>query len=188
MDLTDLMAEDSSLPRSLTPNDEDLQTVADLARKQLDLEKLVEQTESLLKDSKEQLARVRELDLPSALEKFGLAQIKLLDGSSVTIKEEVYAGITEDHRIDAFKWLEETGNDGIIKNEVKCPFSKGQDSDAKSLVGLLTREGFSFTNSRSVHPQTLRAFVKDRIKGGEPVPMELFSVHVKKVATIKSPK
>jgi hypothetical protein len=112
----------------------------------------------------------------------------LLDKSTVRIKEDVYAGITEENREAAFEWLETTDNDGIIKNEVKCAFGKGQDEQAKQLLELLEKNGHSFTNTRNVHPQTLKAFVREQLKEGLPIPTDLFSVHVKKVAEITAPK
>ncbi len=152
------------------------------------LDPSIPELEEILKRRKEELSSVREFELPNAVEAVGLMEIRLLNGSSVTIKEDVYAGITEENREDAFKWLEETGNSGIIKTEVKCPFGKGQDAEAKQLVDLLGSQGFSFTNSRTVHPQTLRAFIKRQMEDGKPVPTDIFSVHVKKVASIKQAK
>lgn len=199
MDLTEVMAGDAA-KRIVVPTDEALKTVGDLANAQYLLETRLDddviselessfpsipELEAALKKRKEELAKIKEVELPNAIEAFGLSEVKLLDGSLVSIKEEVYAGITEEHREPAYTWLEKTGNDGIIKNEVKLPFGKGQDAEAKQVIDLLTDRGFSFTNSRSVHPQTLKAFVKKQLEAGNPIPTDIFSIHVKKVASIK---
>ena len=186
-ELSDMMAQDAAQTRR-APNDEDLKVVSDLANEQLRLENEVEEQGAKLKALNEQLAKVREFDLPSALEKFGLLSITLLDKSKIVIKEDVYAGITEENREKAFEWLEVTGNDGILKNEVKVPFGKGQDAEAQELVTLLTERGVSFTNVRDVHPQTLRAFIRRQMEDGLPVPSDIFSIHIKKVASIVLPK
>ena len=188
MNLSQMMADDSAEKKINPPTDDDLRTVAELANEQLRLERLVWQQEEDLKASKELLTKVRELDLPSALEVLGLTMLKLVDGSTVTVKEDVYAAITEANREAAFEWLESTDNDGIIKNEVKCPFGKGQDTEAKALVDLLTAQGYSFTNARTVHPQTLRAFVRKQLEDALPIPTDIFSICIKKVASIKTPK
>jgi hypothetical protein len=186
-ELSDMMAQDAAQTRR-APNDEDLKVVSDLANEQLRLENEVEEQGAKLKTLTEQLAKVRELDLPNALEKFGLLSITLLDKSKIVIKEDVYASISAEHHDQAMEWLEVTNNDGIVKNDVKVPFGKGQDAEAKQLVDLLTAQGYSFTNTRNVHPQTLKAFVRRQLEEGLPVPTDIFSIFTKRVASIVLPK
>jgi hypothetical protein len=189
MDLSDLMSSDAEeIALKHLPTNDDLQSVSALANEQLRLENLVAEKELELANAKEELAKVVEGDLPRLFESFSLSEIKLLDGTKVLIKEDVYAGITEENKPAAFGWLEETGNDGIIKNEIKLPFGKGQDEEAKVAAKILTDNGFSFTNSRSVHPQTLRAFVRQQLADGRPIPTDVFSIHVKKVSKIELPR
>jgi hypothetical protein len=205
MNIDELIAQDAIEQQQAIrpPSDADLRSVGDLANKQLKLESRLDEAviadlelmdpsvpelEALLKKKKEELSKVKEYDLPNAVQAFGLSEFKLLDGSLVTIKEDVYAGITEENREDAFEWLEATGNDGIIKNEVKCPFGKGQDAEAKRLADILSTQGYSFTSSRSVHPSTLKAFVRKQLEEGLPIPTDVFSIHVKKIASIKVKK
>ena len=188
MDSLQGMMEEDARQTTRLPNDDELRTVSDLANEQLRLEALVKEQEQYLAETKLKLTKVRELDLPAALESFGLTSITLLDKSKVTIKEDVYAVITEENRPAAFEWLEATDNGGIIKNEVKCPFGKGQDEEAQKLTELLSSQGYSFTNSRTVHPQTLKAFVRNQLAEGLPVPTDIFSIHIKRVATIELPR
>jgi hypothetical protein len=188
MDLSQLMADDSAKQAVHLPSDDELKTVGELANEQLRLEKSLAEQELLLKELKEQLTQVREFSLPAALEAFGMTSVTLRDGSKINIKQDVYAGITEENREAAFEWLEATDNEGLIKNEVKLPFGKGQDAEAKKLTELLSSQGYSFINSRTVHPQTLKAFIRKQLEDGLPVPMDIFSVHVKNVAVITLPK
>jgi hypothetical protein len=187
MDLTSDMERDVA-GAFAAPTDEDLASIANLANKQLTLERQLEEQQELLKQIGEDLAQVREVAIPNLLEKLGMTEFKLIDGSMVSVKDDLYAAITKENQAAAFSWLEETGNDGIIKNEVKVPFGKGQDEQAKQLLAVLDGHGFSYTNVRNVHPQTLRAFVRGQIEDGRPVPVDLFSIHIKKVATVKLPK
>ena len=186
-ELSEMMAEDAA-QTVRAPSDADLHTLSDLANEQLRLETEVEEQSAKLKALSDQLTKIREVDLPAALEQFGVLGIELLDKSKIVIKEDVYAGITEDHREQAYEWLESTGNDGIIKNEIKVPFGKGQDAEAQKLVELLTERGTSFTTVRNVHPHTVRAFVRRQMEEGLPIPTDIFSIHVKKVASIVLPK
>lgn len=199
MQLSDLMEQDAKKQFS-APQDSDLKSIGELATRQvalesferaptiqqlIDLDPSVPELEAALVQKKKELANLREVLLPNALAQFGIADVGLLDGSRVTVKEEIYAGITEENRDPAFKWLEETNNDGIIKNEIKCPFGKGQDNTAKLLAALLAERGYSFVQSRSVHPQTLKAFVRKQLEDAKPIPTDVFSIHVKKVSTVK---
>ena len=187
-DLLQEMASDAAEQAMRLPSDDGLRIVADLANEQLRLEQLVADQELALKDLKSQLTKVSEVDLPSALEALGVASVTLSDGGCITIKESVFAGITEKNKEAAFEWLEATDNDGIINNAVECNFGKGQDSEAQRLTELLSSQGYSFTNSRSVHSQTLKAFVRKQLEEGLPIPVDVFSIHVKKTALIGLPK
>ena len=188
MDLSSMMASDATTKELRVPTNEELQTVQELVDEQLALERSFQQAEETLRQVKEQLALVREFKLPNALELFGLKVLGLANGAKVTIKEDVYAAITEENREAAFEWLEATDNDGIIKNEVKCPFGKGQDEEAKALTQLLQEHGYSFSNSRSIHTQTLKAFCQNQMQAGLPIPTDIFSIHPKRTAVIELPK
>lgn len=170
------------------PSNEDLSQIAALAQQQLDLEKEIAEVEEHLAEKKRKLGLLSEVDIPNLLEKFGMSMFKLIDGSIVDIKVNLVCGITEANKPAAFAWLAETGNDGIIKNEFKLPFGKGQDAEAQDLKEFLDGAGFSYTNSRNVHHSTLKSFVKKRLEAGEEVPVDLFSVFEKKVATVTPPK
>lgn len=187
-DLLQEMASDAAEQAMRLPSDDGLRIVADLANEQLRLQQLVCEQEAALKDLKEQLTKVSEVDLPSALEALGVASITLSDGGCVTMKESVFAGITEKNKEAAFEWLEATDNDGIINNVVGCNFGKGQDSEAQRLTELLSSQGYSYTNTRSVNSQTLKAFVRKQLEEGLPIPVDVFSIHVKKTALIGLPK
>jgi hypothetical protein len=187
-DLLQEMASDAAEQAMRLPSDDGLRIVADLANEQLRLQQLVCEQEAALKDLKEQLTEVSEVDLPSALEALGVASITLSDGGCVTMKESVFAGITEKNKEAAFEWLEATDNDGIINNVVGCNFGKGQDSEAQRLTELLSSQGYSYTNTRSVNSQTLKAFVRKQLEEGLPIPVDVFSIHVKKTALIGLPK
>lgn len=188
-DLTSFMEDDSDNSVGVpVPQDSDLATIAQLAHEQLRLQAEVDDAEEALKYLKEQLRAVERGKLPEALAKFGLSSFRLTDGGEISVKDEVYAGIAETKRAEAFKWLEETGNDDIIKNELSLNFGKGQDAETEALVKVLNERGYSFERRRLVHPQTLKAFVRRRLEEGEPVPFETFSVHVDKVAKIRLKK
>lgn len=180
--------EQDALAQFAAPSDKDLSQISELATRQLMLQKEVAAEEEALAEKKRQLGFISEVEIPNLLEWFGMTMFKLTNGAVVDVKKNITCGITEANKDAAFAWLEETGNDGIIKNEFKLPFGKGQDDDAQKLREYLDEAGYSYTNARNVHHSTLKAFVTKRLKAGENVPVDLFSVFEKRVAVITVPK
>ena len=179
------MSNDSEELRSQAPSDEQLKSISELAVEQSRLESEVEEAEVALKEKNELLRLVSEVRLPAAMEAVNMDSFRLKDGRSITIKEHVAAAITKEHEPAAFAWLEKTGNEGIIKNEFSIPFGKGQNDEAEELERVLEERGVSYSKHRGVHHSTLKAFVKKQLESGSPIPVDLFSIFVKKVATIK---
>jgi hypothetical protein len=130
---------------------------------------------------------LREL-IPNVMTELGMSQFKLTDGSVVEVKDDLRAGITEANKPAAFKWLEDEHYDGIIKTKVMSEFGKGEASKVAEAVAALEKAGFSASTDRSVHPATLKSFVKERLEEGDSIPVELFGVFEFKIAKIKLPK
>jgi hypothetical protein len=159
-------------------NDEELAMVSALAEKQVSLEVRIAKGEELLKSLKKELDEVRDKELPNALAECGLSEIKLTDGTKITVKQEVYASITEEKAPMAFGWLREHDHGALIKNVISTEFGKGEDEKAVEAATVLAEAGFRPTQKESVHPMTLKAFLKEQINKGEEIPLDLFSAHI----------
>ena len=68
-------------------NDKGLNTVAKLAEKIQILEQKIADTDSLLKQYGEELRKLTDDELPTALGEMGLSSIKLQDGAKVDVKK-----------------------------------------------------------------------------------------------------
>lgn len=191
------MAADADAEAAPLPNDAALARVSELARKQADLEQQVADAEAKVKDLKAKLARVTELELPEALDAVGLAEVKLLDGSKVSVDTEYFANISAERQGPAYEWLRDQGHGDLIKNELKTTFGRGEDDQAAELMAEMDARGISYSNAQTVHPQTLKAFVKEQleaesdltpedIEAGKALPRALFGVHKKRVAKVKA--
>ncbi len=177
------MFEDAQTP--IVPNDSALGRVQGLVQAQLDLEDRIRALEAELKQSKEDLVDVQENQLPSALQQYGMTDIIMKDGSRISIRQEYYATIKEEYRAAAFDWLINNGHADLIKHDITTSFTKGQDDEAKQVMELLQDNNVDFVDKKHVHPQTLRAFVREQVEDGKPIPLETFSVHVRQVAKIQ---
>tara|TARA_R110000803_G_scaffold106549_3_gene174622 strand:- start:552 stop:1133 length:582 start_codon:yes stop_codon:yes gene_type:complete len=165
-----------------------LSSVAGLARLIRDTEATVEKLEESLKTCKKDLQKLTDEEMPAMLAEMGISSFSLDDGSTVQVKQTYGASILVKNRPDAYNWLRDKGYDDIIKNTVVCQFGRGEDDRASSFSAFAEQQGFIPEQKTEVHPQTLRAFVKERCEAGEDFPMELFGAWVGQRAVIKRGK
>lgn len=167
------------------PTDEALSRVAFFAKQQRELEQQVKDADTALKLAQDRLARVAEVDLPDALAACGLAEVKLEDGARVTVAPEYYANISAERRASAFAWLRDQGHGDLIKNQITVSLGRGEDETAHKVKQQLDAVGVTYAELENVHPQTLKAFVREQIETGAGLPQETFGVHIKRVAKVR---
>lgn len=190
-DIFDQMEADfeESLANSVEKLDQgDLTTVAGVARAIRDKEQEISALEQKLKDEKKALLKLTDEELPTMLAEIGLTSMKLDDGSEVTVKPTYGASILVDNRPAAYDWLRDHGYDDIIKNTVACAFGRGEDDQASAFKAFAETQGYVAEQKTEIHPQTLRAFVKERVESGDEFPMELFGAYVGQRAVVKRSK
>lgn len=161
---------------------EGLSRLVTLSRRQ---QRSIEGLETQLKDARAALTKTLETDIPDLMSELGFRELTLDDGSKLSVITQYFAGITQAHQDEAFAWLEENGHGDVIKTNVAVKYGRGQDELAKQAVDMLLTLGVSPTTKRGVHPQTLKALVRDLTESGLRVPADLFSLHTKNVAKIK---
>jgi hypothetical protein len=190
-DLTKLMEQEfeKTVASSVEKIDQQgLTSVATLARTIRDKETLIESLEEQIKEEKKVLLKLTDEDMPAMLAEIGLSSFTLDDGSTVDIKQTYGASILVQNRPQAYDWLRDNGYDDIIKNTVACQFGRGEDDLASAFSAFAQQQGYTPEQKTDVHPQTLRAFVKERVEAGEEFPMELFGAWVGQRAVIKRGK
>jgi len=183
-----LMEQDSGSSALEQLDQESLGSVAGLAKAIKTKEELIESLEQTLKEEKKALIKMTDEDLPTMLMELGMQSLTLDDGSDVTVKQTYGASIRVDDRPAAYEWLRDNGYDDIIKNQVLCVFGRGEDDVASAFQALASQQGYAAEQKTEIHPQTLRAFVKERVENGDDFPMELFGAWVGQRAVIKRNK
>jgi hypothetical protein len=172
-----------------TLSQEKLGEIQVLARLLVDYDAEIEAKEEALKALKENARRVREESLPTAMAEVGLTSIKLSNGEKVDIKKDVYASISNDAKPRAYQWLEENGFGALIKTEVSIAFGREEREAAQQLQQELSERGLNANAEASVHPQTLKAFLREQIENARPnLPLELFGARPVNVAKVTLPK
>tara|TARA_R100000750_G_scaffold58611_1_gene46447 strand:- start:1000 stop:1581 length:582 start_codon:yes stop_codon:yes gene_type:complete len=162
-------------------DDTQLETLSENITRFLRIGGMIGNTEERLRKLKEQYRQLSEEDLPQKMAELGMQDLRLEDGSRITIDMFYATRINQNNRNAAHDWLREQGHGDIIKNVVSVTFGKGEDDTALETVTLLEQEGLLPDQKESVHPSTLKAFVKERIESGDnaftPETQKLFSVY-----------
>ena len=183
MTITNLFEEDAE---ALKVKDTDLEGLAALARRAKELAAEIEDLESVAKERSEQYRKLTEESIPEAMAGLGMKSFKLADGSSIEVKPFYSASISAARKAEAFQWLRDNGFDDIIKNTVSVRFGRGEDELSARLLNLLGAQGYPAEQAQKIEPQTLKAWVKERVEKGQIVDTELFGVFIGQKATIKS--
>ena len=174
--------EDQQNAMSKTDN---IQSLADQVERLEKMNRGIEKTEESLKEQKKQKDHVSMEVIPTLMSEMGLAELKLIDGSMVTVKPNYSASITVANREAAFNWLRNNGLGDIIKNEISVSFGRNEDNKAADYASLAQERGYQPTQKLKVEPMTLKALVRERIEAGKEMPTELFNVFVGNKTTIK---
>ena len=159
--------------------------LADKIQEMQAIQKALEADEAQIKQKKKHLDYLSGEVIPTMLSEMGLSFLKLADGSSIEVKTNYSATITQAKKEEAFKWLRENGLGDIIKNEISVSFGRNEDNKAADYAELAKGRGFQPTQKLKVEPMTLKALVRERIEAGKEMPTELFNIFVGNKTTIK---
>ena len=138
--------------------------ITDSCKKLLETQKKIEATEEELKKLKEVETTLSEQTIPNLMQQAGVELIKLEGGISVEVKPFYSARIPASKSEEAFQWLRDNGHGDLIKNQVSLEFGMKQDNEAKSLVEELKAKGLPVKQKTTVHPSSLRGFVREQIQ------------------------
>ena len=141
--------------------------------------------EDAVKQKKKDIEYLSGEVIPTMLSEMGLSFLKLQDGSSVEVKTNYSATITQANKEKAFNWLRENGLGDIIKNEISVSFGRNEDNKAADYAELAKGQGLEPVQKLKVEPMTLKALVRERIEAGKEMPTELFNIYVGNKTTIK---
>ena len=171
------------------PNDSMKRLIA-MAEEAVATEKLVLDLEENLSSIKKNLNNLKTVQLPDAMAEAGIADLSLESGFRIAIEDFVAGSLPKDEvrRDEAIKWLENHGAESLIKTSVNVSFEKTQHNMALSIISELADRGLHVTSTMGVHPQTLIAHIKERLRSGDEVPLETLGLFAGRIAKIKPTK
>lgn len=161
-----------------------LKDLIEAAKHQQYLEKHIALLEGDLKVTKEAQRKQSQEIVPNMMAELEINSFELDNGYKVSIKDSYIASIPEANIYACFEWLRQNSLDGIIKTVVAANFGKGEDQQAQKVLDLLTEAGVVADSKSTIHPQTLLAFIRERVKKGLPIDLDLFGASVVKTTVI----
>jgi len=146
----------------------------------------VAEAEEALRVKKEALRDVVERRLPEALDAIGMDRLSAR-GLTVTVEDALQVSQPPvAQRPAAYRWLEEHGEGGMVKREVRVTFAAGEQDDAEKLESELDADfPGRVRKAEEVNTSTLKAYLRRALEAGERVPLELFGARAFRVARIR---
>ena len=141
------------------------------------LEDQIKNAEDSVSKLKEKQKTLSQFEIPTMMEEMHITKLKLKDGDSVEIKKIYGASIPVDKQQEAFTWLRDHDLGDIIKNDITVTFGRGEDNKASEYATLAQGQGFEPVQKIGVHPQTLKAVVRERLESGQEMPSDLFKTY-----------
>ncbi len=166
----------------------ELERIAPLVERARDNRRRIEELESFLKTAKATERKLLDIEIPELMQELDLTAITTADGATVDIIPFVDARIPVKKQPQAFGWLRENDFGDLIKHQVISQFAAGEDDAAFAAKLYLEESGFNVEDKVSVHPMTLKAWVREQDAKGTEIPEDLFGVYRGQTTKIKEPK
>lgn len=159
-----------------------------LADELLEAEAEVTAAEIVLKEKKalvEDIATKRIPAVTDGLEgKFDLGNDRTLE-----VKEEIRASVAGEKLAPAVEWLDNNDFGAIVKRTLVFEFGKDDDEKVKAfkeaVTPIIKAQKLVMKEKTAIHPQTLLAWVKERLKEGDNLPVDVFGIFRQKTAKVK---
>ena len=167
-----------------------IEAITESAKEAKSLMDKIEFMEESMKELSEKLRTLRHETIPNLMGQAQLLQFKMDDGTIISVDDFCSGSLPKDteKRRAALDLLLAYGADGLIKTGVEAKFDRQQHARAMAIAEELRAKGCAVEVSEGVHPQTLQAFARERIRNGEAIDTEALGLYVGRIARLKLPK
>lgn len=173
----------------VTPSDDTIKRIAELARRQMELEDQLAELEAQHANLTKELSRVSQVDLPAALDSAGVADFKLTNGVKVILQQSLRVSTTGKYRDAINAWLEKTGRGDLIRDELKFAFKPDESKTAELLGRIADAIEADYDRKRYVNPQSFAALLREVLESGkENVPLEDLGAFEQRFVKLERPK
>ncbi len=169
--ILDLIKEEAEKKAVAAPSSDNLSDLGQLIAQLERLKGELAEAENEVSRIKKEIVKLEQTDIPEVFNQAGnLASIKLEDGATVSVEDDLSVNVKKADELKLFKFLEEVGKKEIIKREFKIVFDRGQSTDAQEAKDKLIEDGLEFVEKETVHHSTLKSVVKKLRKEGVEFP------------------
>lgn len=167
----------------------------------------IEKTEKKLEEDQKKYNELMTKELPDLLESQGLkigSRLVLKNGLVLTLKDFFSCSIPSEttiqkakdidkkgelleRRADAIKWLVDNNLKDIIKDFIDININKDPELKEK-VLNWVKENNLDYTHDETVHPQTLKATLKEQMSRGKEIPFEIFDIVTGCVASFERKK
>jgi len=153
------------------------------------LEIQVENMEEDLKAIKKQLNFVKTTQIPNTMTELQMSSVTW-NGWKCSTAQFVSGSLPkEPEKLEkAIQWLDEHEGGNIIKTSVSVDFAKSGHNEAVDLAQRLEAEGFPVLSKSGVHPQTLQAWARERLRNGDALDTEVLGLFTGTIAKMEKLK
>lgn len=150
----------------------------------------LEAIEEYAKNLKTEIHHLKQRVIPEVLASAGQTNWKAPDGTIVNVDLFVTGSLPRDpdRREAAMDWLVENGGADLIKHDISMKFGRHMQKEVDRVKAALQKIGVDFKDDLSVHAGTLGAFARERIVGGEDVPLDLLGLFAGRMAKVTLPR
>jgi len=166
-----------------------MQRMMRMAAEVIEAEETIESLEENLADLKRRLNHLKTVELPDLMAENGMSSFTHSDsGRVIEVNDFVAGSLTKkaEDRKAALDWLAANGAADMIKTEITVEFGKTEHNMAKDLFAKLKADGYFVDENEGIHAQTLLAFVREKMRNGEEVPLETLGLYAGRVAKVKA--
>jgi len=155
----------------------EIERISPLVKKATELADEIKKGEQHIKERKAALRKMLDVDIPELMTELGLFSVTTSEGKAVEIVPFIDARIAVANKPRAFGWLRENGFGDLIKHQVVAQFAAGEDAEASACKLYLEENHFTTIDKQEVHPQTLKAWARERDEKGEEIPEDIFGIY-----------
>jgi hypothetical protein len=169
------------------PNADQLTELSRLVKYLRDHEKQLVEAENYANQLKATIHRLKTEAIPQAMASAGCSDFVTNEGLRVKLKDVVSGSLPKldkAKRQAAIDWIREHGGTDLVKTEMTITFERGQDNLVGALAETAESFGVEHETNNGVHPSTLKAFVREKLRDGVDVPYETLGVFVGREAEV----
>lgn len=161
-----------------------------VAQQALDIKAHIDMLKEAQKAANEELHALLSKTLPDMISGAGLSEFTLKGGATIQLKEYVSGSLPKDDeaRETALEWIRDHGGETLLKTKVVAEFGKGTGNQVAATLAALRDLDVDFSAREDIHPQTLYAWARERLRAGQPVAFETLGLEAGRMAKITEGK